>query len=316
MAGGEPNPLIALFRQCVVRIDDDQGGFRGTGFFAAPNQVITCGHVVHGAAQPRVWWQGREAPASVAGAVPPLESVDDPGSYPLPDLAVLEVRGVAGWDHPCVRLASGPLVLGGTPGGLYLAGFTIEHGPGPALTGVTAEFESLVTEGADTFVKLKRGQLLPGFSGSPLLDLSALAVAAVAESSRGKGADLGGFAVPAGALAAAFHVVARANQEFHARDGRRKDAAQAEQALAAERKGLRRGLPLRPPVVELRPLAADITALAVDGLRAQAEGDPAVTADLGRMLGNLGNHLAGAGQRDEALTADQEATAIRRCAGR
>ena len=254
MAGGEPNPLIALFRRCVVRIDDGEGGFRGTGFFVAPGQAVTCGHVVHGAAQLRVCWQGQEAPASVAGAAPPLESVKDPRSYPLPDLAVLEVGGdAAGWDHPCVLLASGPLVLGGGSAGLYLAGYTKEHGPSPALTGVTAEFESPVTEGTDTFFKLKRGQLLPGFSGSPLLDLRTQAAAAIAESSRGTAAELGGFAVPADALAASFPPLASANQEFHARDNRWKDAAQAERVLAAERAGLRRRLPLRPPVVELEP---------------------------------------------------------------
>lgn len=114
MAGGEPNPLIALFRRCVVRIDDGGGGFRGTGFFVAPGLVMTCGHVVHVAGRLQVWWQGEEAAASVAGAVPPLESVDDARSYPLPDLAVLEISADgAGWDHPCVLLASGPPVLGG-----------------------------------------------------------------------------------------------------------------------------------------------------------------------------------------------------------
>ena len=254
MPGGEPNPLIDLFRRCVVRIDDGEGGFRGTGFFVAPGQVVTCGHVVHGAAQLRVSWQGREALASVADAAPPLQSVDDPRRYPLPDLAVLQVGGDgAGWDHPCVGLVSGPLALGGTPAGLYLAGYTVEHGASPALTGVTAEFESLVTEGADTFFKLKRGQLLPGFSGSPLLNLQTQAVAAIAESTRGAGVELGGFAVPVDAVAVAFPAVVSANQEFHASDKRWTDAADQELALAAERAGLRRGLPLRPPVVELGP---------------------------------------------------------------
>ena len=254
MVGGEPNPLIALFRQCVVRIDDGEGGFRGTGFFVAPGLVATCGHVVHGAGRPRVWWQGREAPASVADAVPPLESVHDARSYPLPDLAVLEVGADgAGWDHPCVLLASGPLVLGGGPAGLYLAGYTKEYGPSPVLTGVTAEFESPVTDGAHTFFKLKRGQLVPGLSGSPLLDVRTQAVAAVAESTRGTGAELGGFAVPAGVLAAVFPTVAAANQEFHASDERWRDAAEAERVLAAERDEMRDRLPLRPVVVELEP---------------------------------------------------------------
>jgi len=64
--------------------------------------------------------------------------------------------------------------------------------------------------------------------------------------------------------------------------------------------------------VWLRPLAADITALAVGGLRARADNDPAVTADLARMLSNLGVSLAAAGRREEALAAAQEAVGIYR----
>jgi hypothetical protein len=45
---GEPNPLITLFRQCVVCILDEAGRFRGSGFFVAQGRVATCGHVVHG----------------------------------------------------------------------------------------------------------------------------------------------------------------------------------------------------------------------------------------------------------------------------
>jgi hypothetical protein len=93
--------------------------------------------------------------------------------------------------------------------------------------------------------------VLPGLSGSPLLDLRTQTVAAIAESTRGTGTALGGFAVPTDALAAAFPAIAGANQEFHAHDRRWRDAAAAEQTLAAERKGLRGRLPLRQPVVEL-----------------------------------------------------------------
>ena len=170
---------------------------------------------------------------SEVAAVPPLDSVADPADYPLPDLAVLGVEEVAGWGHPCAALTLGQPVLGGPPDGLYLAGYTIEHGPVPALTGATTEFESLITEDGHTFFKLKRGQLLPGFSGSPLLDLGAGAVAGIVESSRGRHADLGGFAVPAAELAAAFPQVLEANHAFHRGDDRWGAAAEAEKTRAA-----------------------------------------------------------------------------------
>ena len=250
----EPNPLIALFRQCVVCIIDEAGRFRGSGFFVGPGQVLTCGHVIHGAVALRVRWQDHVVAVSEVAAVPPLDSVVDPADYPLPDLAVLGVEEVAGWGHPCAALALGQPVLGRPPDGLYLAGYTIEHGPTPALTGATTEFESLITENGHTFFKLKRGQLLPGFSGSALLDLGAGAVAGIVESTRDRRADLGGFAMPTAEFAAAFPQVLEANYSFHRSDDRWEAAAQAEKTRAAQLAGSRARLPLRPPVV---PLAQD-----------------------------------------------------------
>ena len=260
----EPNPLIALFRQCVVCILDEAGRFRGSGFFVTPGRVLTCAHVVHGAVALRVRWQDHVVAVSEVAAVPPLDSVVDPADYPLPDLAVLGVEEVAGWGHPCAALTLGQPVLGRPPDGLYLVGYTIEHGPIPALTGVTTEFESLITEDGHTFFKLKRGQLLPGFSGSALLDLGAGAVAGIVESSRGRHADLGGFAVPAAELAAAFPQVLEANYSFHRGDDRWEAAARAEKTRAAQRAGSRARLPLRPPVV---PLARDEDVSAAKMLR-------------------------------------------------
>jgi hypothetical protein len=249
---GDPNPLIGLFRRCVVCINDDRGRFRGSGFFAAPGRVVTCGHVAHGAAALRLQWQDQTAAVNGVAAVPPLESVADPGSYPLPDLAVLSVDEAAGWEHPCAALSAEQPVLGGRDG-LYLAGYTVEHGPVPALTGATTEFESLVSEDRHTFFKLKRGLVLHGFSGSPLLDLRTGLVAGIMESTRGTGSDLGGFAVPIAELAAAFPELLDSNRAFHAGDDRWETAAGAEKLRAAERDGGRRRLPLRPPVVPLMP---------------------------------------------------------------
>jgi hypothetical protein len=250
---GDPNPLISLFRRSVVCITDGQGRFRGSGFFAAPGRVVTCGHVVHSAAALRLRWQDRTAGVGGVAAVPPLEQVADPGSYPLPDLAVLSVDEAAGWGHPCAALTAGQPVLGGSRDGLYLAGYTIEHDPAPALTGATTEFESLVCEDGHMFFKLKRGQVLHGFSGAPLLDLRTGLVAGITESTRGTGSDLGGFAVAAAELAAAFPELAEANRAVQLEDKRWSAAAEAEKARAAERKGGRGRLPLRPPVIPLMP---------------------------------------------------------------
>jgi WD40 repeat protein len=308
LAGREPNPLIALFRQCVVCISDTEGKFRGTGFFVAPGRMLTCAHVVHSARGLQAQWQDHVATVAVAGAAPPLESVLDPASYPLPDLAVLELEGDAkGWNHPCVALTAERPVIDASPAALYLAGYTIEHAGGRVLTGVTAEFESLISEGPHTFYKLKRGQVPPGFSGSPLLDLQLWSVAGIVESTRGRHTELGGFAVPAGALAEAFPDVIKANGEFHRRDNRWAAAVDAEVTYAAERAGMRARLPLRPAMVGL---AVDEDMPAAKMLRVPpemeapswvvdrpAEVSAVVTALLGHQAGTVGitTGLHGAG---------------------
>ena len=252
---GEPNPLMELFRQCVVCISDASGGFRGTGFFVAPGRVLTCAHVIPGAQRLEVLWRDRSMPTAAVSAMPPLSAVAESATYPLPDLAVLDLGGDAhGWDHPCVRLAADRPVLAGSPEALYLAGYTIRPDASPVLTGMTTEFENVVSVYGHTSYKLKRGQLLPGFSGSPLLNLRTGSVAGIVESSQGTRSDLGGFALSAGAIATAFPDVFEANREFHLGDDRWTMAVEAERARAAERAGSRGRLPLRPPVI---PLMAD-----------------------------------------------------------
>lgn len=245
---GEADPLITLFRACVVRVGDVQGTFRGTGFFVAPDTVLTC---AHGVASLSVAWEGRTFPASVRQAVPPLAGVADAATYPLPDLAVLSIDdagAVAG--HPCVRLAGGgPPAMGEA---LYLAGYTTEHDPNqPGFTGASAEFESPVTEGGVTFHKLKGAQVLGGFSGAPLLSLESLEVQGVVESTRDRRSELGGFAVAAPTVAEHLADVTAENAAFHCSDLRWAHAVDAQREAVATRAGLRDRLALLAPTVGL-----------------------------------------------------------------
>jgi len=105
----------------VVRIDAG-GEFRGTGFFVAPGEVITCAHVVHGRGEVVVEWSGRRLPATVAAAVPDLPA-DDPAArfYPLPDVALLRLAETL--HHPCVGLDLAEPVTGPPPEILEEASF-------------------------------------------------------------------------------------------------------------------------------------------------------------------------------------------------
>ena len=64
--------------------------------------------------------------------------------------------------------------------------------------------------------------------------------------------------------------------------------------------------------VWLRPLAVTVTAMAVDGLRAQASDHPSVIPSLAGRLNNLANRLGDVGRREEALETAGEAVTIRR----
>ncbi|MEY9857094.1 hypothetical protein ABH935_002702 [Catenulispora sp. GAS73] len=249
---GDPNPLISLLRDCVVRIDAEKG-FRGTGFFVSPGRVITCAHVVHGVAGLAVSWKERTpVPASAVYAAPRLDSFDGRGHYPLPDVAVIDLDLSAGpWDHPCVRLATDRPVLNCLGSMLYLVGYTDELTRFvPALTGVSTVFEGEVFEEAHKLYKFKNGQIRPGLSGSPLLDPRSGTIVGITEATRNKMADLGGFAVPVTELTALPDVVA-ANQEFHCEDRRWETAVEAEHIRAHNRAELG----LLPAV--LKPPSAD-----------------------------------------------------------
>ncbi len=248
--GEDPNPLFDLFRQCVVRIDDEAGTFRGTGFFASAGRVLTCADVIHGAQGLQVRWHGHAAPATVEAAVPSLDVVADRTGHLLPDLAVLHMDTGCAWDYPCAQLTDELPSQGAHPDVLYLAGYLIEPDRAPALTGMTTEFESPVREDGREFYKLKRGRLLSGFSGSPLLNTRTGLVSGIVGSTRSRNTDLGGFAVPVTQLAAILPDTTQPNQRWHAAWVR---AMETERKQAAKREGSRGRLPLRRPVARLKP---------------------------------------------------------------
>jgi tetratricopeptide (TPR) repeat protein len=64
--------------------------------------------------------------------------------------------------------------------------------------------------------------------------------------------------------------------------------------------------------VSLLPLAVTLTAIAIDGLRAQASDDPAATPALAGWLGNLAYRLNADGRREEALETATEGAALYR----
>ena len=129
----DPNPLITLFRRCVVRIHDGEGPvprerlLRGAG----PGRDLRACGARRPALQAVVAGPGRCGEPSPARCRR-WSTVVDPAAYPLPDLALLGLGDAApdGIIPVCAcRRAAG--AGSGHRTVLYLAGYTIEHGPVP-----------------------------------------------------------------------------------------------------------------------------------------------------------------------------------------
>ena len=191
--------LPALVRRCIVRLE--QGSGHGTGFFVAPGLILTCAHVVETAqttgAPVGLYWQNQKYQAQIIAYL----------ARPYPDLALLRLDQQT---HPCVYLQT-DMALGDT---LYSYGYTDEQ---PAGDSAMFEYEGPTNE-AQPLLKLKAGQARPGLSGAPLLNQRTGGVCGVVKSSRDRGSDLGGRAIPTTLLFTQFGELMTAQERFHQHD--------------------------------------------------------------------------------------------------
>jgi Trypsin-like peptidase domain len=199
-----------LLPGCSARIDID-GVPSGTGFFVTAKDLVTCRHVISEAMSIEVRDRHGERHSVAASPVIGAEF----------DLAWLTVDGSV--------TSAPPALLGGIAdvgGALYSFGYP-ENNPGePA----TFEVEGLTAD-VPPRVKFKDGQVKPGMSGSPALNMRTGAVCAVLVSTRGKHSSLGGYAIPVATILSApgFRELGALNAAAHAADRRWVNALTAEQ---------------------------------------------------------------------------------------
>ena len=169
-----------VWKESVVRIDIN-GDPKGTGFFVGPGLALTCHHVVKDKAKDTIsiHWQGK--PISIVAVTVP--------SHPNVDLALLTLAEPIP-DQPRVILDTvlddrEPLQTFGYPENR------------PSGDPVTFEYEGMTGDALPlSLIKFKAGQVVPGFSGSPLVKERSQKVCGVIKSTRDEGNDLGGRAVP------------------------------------------------------------------------------------------------------------------------
>lgn len=198
--------LAPLLAAATVRIhslsdghdlDDGYAEVSGSGFFVAPNWVLTCAHVALRAEGTTVAGTGREVgvsfgtrtvPGVVEWADPP-GPVDDHDSWPAPDLALIRLLE-PGVPHPCVWLTDRTSKVF-TPNEVAFFGCTAESGEIVEYSGRCTIRGELGRRG---LLRLGSEDEIPeGVSGGPLVDLVRGEVIGVVKAQR-YGAD-GGLAV-------------------------------------------------------------------------------------------------------------------------
>ena len=188
-------------RGCTVLIEGRDPC--GTGFFVAPHLILTCAHVVEEAKKQEgtvyVTWNEQRCPAQI-------ETLLD---RPYPDLALLRAPDLAE-NHPCVYL-QGAVKNGDS---LYGWGYPRAYKEGDSLQ---ADYEG-PTGTKEWRLKIKGGQVQPGFSGAPLLNLRTGGVCGVIKSTRDEISDLGGWAIPTATALDRLPNLEAMQQEFHHKD--------------------------------------------------------------------------------------------------
>jgi predicted ATPase/class 3 adenylate cyclase/Tfp pilus assembly protein PilF len=196
--------LYDLLRHATVRLGLASSRSHGTGFFVAPGLILTCAHVVEQAASLdddsiQVSWSYGEAEAHIEQFSPSV------------DLALLRVKLP---EHPCVYLHESfePKDQ------LFSYGYPANHPKGDSVTAEAEGWSQFEDSGSELqFLKFKAGQVLPGLSGAPLLNLRTGGVCGVVKRTRDKNDDLGGFAVPASLILSEFRPLVQQQREFHRR---------------------------------------------------------------------------------------------------
>jgi tetratricopeptide (TPR) repeat protein len=206
--------LEELLKGCTVRIQT-QGG-HGTGFFVAPGLILTCAHVIEDAFKKN---RGITIYCNFNQRTITLEQVgaEDVFSESYPDLALLRVDI---HDHPCVLL--GTTYRAFTD--FFSYGYTKDYPNGES---TTVECEGTLEDGG-TLIKLKDGQVKPGASGSPLLNIESGAVCGLIQITRDRSSALGGAGIPISTAFAKYEGLERQNLAFHRRDELWKDLLEQE----------------------------------------------------------------------------------------
>ena len=187
-------------RNSVVRINTHNGF--GTGVFVYPGIILTCAHVV----SPGITTiEHNHKPIPLLNQNPEIISPCE-----QLDLALVYVDYI---DHPCVHLHDSRL---NQKDDFIAFGFTARC---PQGEDITIDYEGEIPINAqNSFIKVKKGQLIPGCSGSPLLNLSSGHVNGIVKYSWNPNSDFGGYAIPSSIILNAIPELKQKQSDYHKYD--------------------------------------------------------------------------------------------------
>ncbi|MDR3084654.1 MAG: serine protease, partial [Streptomyces sp.] len=254
---------VRIHRAGVGYAPDEPGTFLGSGFFIAPNWVLTCAHVALRGEGGEVTVVHETGPGrgtsvvagSVAAALPEHVGAAVRGNWPAPDLALVQLREPV--DHACVYVSERPAAYYGE-GSLYYAGWTEMNGRLEPLDGPLAVRGTLGGWSSGVQIRLGENDLPPGVSGGPVIDPVRGEVIGVlkSRSDRGGGGtstgieQLRALSVPQGELRAEhddlYQAVFHAHDRYHRDRQRNPDAGRPTWIDVQSRLGVRPGRALSP----------------------------------------------------------------------
>jgi len=193
--------LYELLYQCTVRVSIPGKTGHGTGFFVAPSLILTCAHVIK-IAQPyttsvEVYWHRQLYPVQITKFLPDH------------DLALLQVNLA---EHPCVYFREEAIPFDA----LYSYGYPDNYSNGDP---TTFSLEGKAGEEGEQ-LKFKTGQVRPGLSGAPLLNIRTGYVCGIVQLTRDRNNDLGGRAIPLSTVLRFFPELIVQQRQFHQNDKR------------------------------------------------------------------------------------------------
>ncbi|TDF39301.1 sigma-70 family RNA polymerase sigma factor [Alteromonadaceae bacterium M269] len=204
--------LIDAFHSTIVKVAFEDKV--GTGFWVASGTIVTCAHVVSSSQGKKekinILWKDQQFTASV------VNFFDDE------DIALIECNSDFPLRHPIAILNDQYAI----DDEVYSFGFSEEYSNGEP---ITCKVEG--TSKLPKLIKLKSGQVVPGFSGAPILNRRTGGVCGVIRRTRDKLSDLGGRAVPASIVLSAFPSISDSQSEVQKTEAAWTNALTAKQNM-------------------------------------------------------------------------------------